>query len=206
MQPGTILCVVGAPRTGKSYLVKKLSEHYGAEAFYEWEGEAYPERLQEDIARNTRPVERALWFRNRLVGQYTQALRLRAEGTFVVADATYLALEAYVDITTDDVFERELLHTLMEVDRALLSPPDVILHLVSSEEKTRAFIDQGGRAFDRGPTYYRDLIAPVEVAMRASLAPYAASGILVEVDRSTLDFAVPEDLQTVIDLIDARRG
>lgn len=90
MVKGKIICVVGAPRTGKSFLVNKLSEYIQAKAFYEGEENDFPLRLQEDIAKNIRPMERILWFRNKLVDQYTQALALKAQGETVVSDVSYL--------------------------------------------------------------------------------------------------------------------
>ena len=195
---GRIIAVVGAPRTGKSYLVKKLADHYGAQALYEGEGDDFPERIKEDIAKNIRPLERVLWFRNKLTGQYREAIEIKKSGGTVITDLAYFAVDPYVDVLTEDSFEREILHTLARSDEETLGMPDKIIHLISNEQKIKEFIQLGGREFDTGENYYTEHVLPVEKVWREYLSTRVDKSIVVEVNRADLDFEKQSDFQDLL--------
>ncbi len=195
MHLGKIVCVVGAPRTGKSFLVKKLAEHFGASAYYEGEDSDFPDRIKEDIAQNIRPLERALWFRNRLIEQYRQALDVKYAGGVAIVDTVYL-IDLYVDVLTSDPFEREVLHQLAASDIKMFGFPDKIIHLTSSEEKIKELIKEGGREFDAGEGYYANYILPIQNGWSAYLSTLDQKLVLT-VDRAQLDFNKPEDLESL---------
>jgi deoxyadenosine/deoxycytidine kinase len=202
MAGGKIICVVGAPRTGKSTLVKKLAEHYGATALYEVDGD-FPDRIKEDVMKNIRPLERALWFRNRLVGQYMKALDIKSAGGMVVFDTAYF-IDVYTDTLTSDVFEREVLHALALSDIKMFGFPDTVVHLTSNEEKIKEFIKLGGRELDAGVNYYAEYVAPIQDAWAAYLKESVDPALVVTIDRAVLDFEKPEDFQKVLDRIEGR--
>lgn len=49
MTPGKIIALVGAQRSGKTFLAKKLTEHFSANLFLEDNGDDFPEAIKEDI-------------------------------------------------------------------------------------------------------------------------------------------------------------
>ncbi len=49
---GRIIAIVGAPRSGKSYLARRLATYFNAELFLEGEEGEFPSRIEEDIAKN----------------------------------------------------------------------------------------------------------------------------------------------------------
>ena len=198
MRKGKIICVVGAPRTGKSFLVKKLAEYYNAKAFYEGEDADFPDRIKEDIAKNKRPLERILWFRNRLANNYRDALEIKNRGGIVISDIAYFALNFYIDILTKDPFERDVLRELLRFDEKIFGMPDKIIHLVSSEQKIKDFIKIGGREFDVGENYFNEQVLPLQNALREYLRRLEKTGIVVEINRADLDFENKNDFNKII--------
>ncbi len=182
-------------------MVRKLAEHYAGTAFYEGEESDFPDRIKEDIAQRMRPLERALWFRNRLVRDYQQALEVRRAGGIAVLDIAYFAVELYVDVLTEDAFEREVLHDLAQFDIKLFGMPDKIIHLTSSEEKIKEFIAVGGRAFDAGETYFKEHVLPIENAWRQYLEVHVDKSLVIEVNRANLDFDVQSDFEKILKLV-----
>jgi deoxyadenosine/deoxycytidine kinase len=202
MTKGKIICVVGAPRTGKSFLVKKLAKHYKAKAFYEGEDADFPNRIKQDIAKNIRPLERMLWFRNRLANNYRGALTIKNRGGIAISDITYFALNFYIDILTKDPFEREILHALLRLDEKIFGLPDKIIHLVSSEQKMKDFIKIGGREFDVGEKYFNEQVLPLQNAIRKYLRQLEKTGIVVEINRAKMDFENKDDFKKIIRLLE----
>ncbi len=202
MNKSKIICVVGAPRTGKSFLVRKLAEHYKAKAFFEGEDVDFPDRIKEDISKNIRPLERILWFRNKLVGQYKEALRLKKSGENVVSDSTYFAVDLYIDVLDQDVFEREILHDLAKSDENLLGMPDKVIHLISDEKTIREFIKKGGREFDAGEDFFDNQILPIQKAWEKYFSKNIDKKMVVEINRANLDFSNEKDFNTIISLIE----
>jgi deoxyadenosine/deoxycytidine kinase len=198
---GRIIAVVGAPRTGKSYLVKKLAEHYRGSAFYEGEESDIPERIKEDIAQNIRPLERTLWFRNRLVDNYQKALDVRSAGGIAVLDSVYIAVDLYVSFITQDAFEQQILRDLAQSDIRAYGMPDKIIHLTSTEEKIKEFIQKGGRTFDAGESYFDEHVLPVEKAWREYLENHVDKNLVVEINRADLDFEKQEDFESLLSQI-----
>jgi deoxyadenosine/deoxycytidine kinase len=198
MKKGKIICVVGAPRTGKSFLVKKLAKHYKTKAFYEGEDADFPNRIKQDIAKNIRPLERILWFRNRLANNYRDALAIKNRGGIAISDITYFALNFYIDILTRDPFEREILRALLRLDEKIFGLPDKIIHLVSNEQKIKEFIKIGGREFDAGENYFNEQVLPLQNAIRKYLRQLKKTGIVVEINRAKLDFENKTDFKKII--------
>lgn len=108
---GRIIAIVGAPRSGKSFLAKRLVEHYGGRAFFEGEEINFPARIKEDIAKNIRPLERVLWFRNKLVEKYRVALRHKQKGELVILDTFWISYQLFIDALVKG-FERALLRSV----------------------------------------------------------------------------------------------
>ncbi len=115
---GKIIAVVGSPRSGKSFLAKILADHYGADLFIE-DTNTFPARILEDLAKNIRPLERSLWFRNQLVHKYREAIKSKKNNRYAIFDNFWLSWQLYLDVLEIN-FEAELLRDIADFDREIL--------------------------------------------------------------------------------------
>ncbi len=196
-----IIAIVGAPRTGKSYLAKKLSEQYNAVLFLEDDGVGYPQRMQENLAQNIRPLERQLWFRTRCTNRHIQAKQLQQQGTVSVLDIFWLSAHLYIDALLQG-FERELMQDISKQDEQLLGYPDVVIYLKQSEEGTKDFVQQGGRTFDTSDTYYQEVILPAQQSHELYFHEHGHKMNLISFDRTGADFGNVETFQSLVAQID----
>lgn len=186
-----IIAIVGAPRTGKSFLARRLAEHMGASLFLEDNGVGYPERMQENLAKNIRPLERQLWFRTTCVARHLEAKVLQQQGVPSVLDIFWLTTHMYIDVLLDG-FERELMHTLLKQDELLVGYPDLIIYLKQSESGMRTFVSAGGRKFDVTETYYEEIIRPSHELHEQFFAQAQIPVPVLTIDRTNIDFTDPE--------------
>ncbi len=193
---GKIIAIVGAPRSGKSFLARKLAEHYGATVFLEGEEGEFPARIEEDIAQNIRPLERALWFRTILVERYLKALELRDKGHTVILDVFWISPHMYID-TLLTGFERDLMWNVARQDERLLGWPDLTIFLKVSEQSIRSFIQKGGRAFDNSEEYIITQALPVNEAHSDYFKKRITERVLT-IERDELDFELATDFETLI--------
>lgn len=198
---GKIIAVVGSPRSGKSFLSKILADHYGADVFIE-DVNVFPARILEDLAKNIRPLERSLWFRNQLVRKYRDALVCKKEGKSAIVDNFWLSWQLYLDVLDID-FEAELLREIADFDREILGWPDVIIFLKVQESSIRKFIKLGGRDFDQMEEYITKQVLPVNKSHQDFFEnnPSIPSKVIV-LERDNMDFLRRDDLQNLIFLID----
>lgn len=145
---GKIITITGGPRTGKSTLVKLLSERLGAKAFLEGEEKDFPSRVIEDIKTGNRILELILWFRNKGVDDYLKALEIKKSGGIAILDAFWATNDVYVDEWVSDEFEKDALNNLAKTDYELLPWPDLVISLYSDKNKIREFATAGGREFE----------------------------------------------------------
>lgn len=145
---GKIIAITGGPRTGKSTLVKLLSEKLKGEAFLEGEEKDFPARILEDIKLGNRNFELILWFRNKGVKDYIKALEIKQKGGIAILDAFWATNDVYVDEWITDDFENDVLKNLTETDYVLLPWPDLVLSLYSDKDKIRKLAVAGGREFE----------------------------------------------------------
>lgn len=183
----SIIAVVGAPRTGKSYLAKKIAAHLEAAFFLEEGASGYPERIVENLAQNIRPLERQLWFRTSCVEKHLAAQQCKQAGQHAVLDIFWLSTHLYTDVLFTG-FEHELMTTLRKQDEQLLDYPDCIIYLTQSEEKTKEFVRLGGRSFDASDTFYHEVILPSHLAHETFFAEHANSLPCITLDRTDIDF------------------
>ncbi len=198
---GKIIAVVGAPRAGKSFLVQKLAQYYGGEALLEGEEADFPARLKEDIKENIRPLERMLWFRNKMVKDYLKADAIRKEGGIAVVDTFWMSLEPYIPILTEG-FERDICQDLFTIDTQLLSLPDVTILLQNSFENTKNFLKLGKRDFDSGLIYSEEYILSNQEMHRKTFSQEGLAKKAFVLQRDSLDFEKKSDLQIVLDRIE----
>lgn len=197
MNQGKIIAIVGAPRSGKSFLAKKLSDYYKAKLFLEGEQGDFPERIEEDIEKNIRPLERVLWFRTKLIKTYLEALKLKNEGHTVILDVFWMSPHMFID-TLLEGFERELMWDVAYIDKQLFGYPDLIIFLKTSEEGIRRFIERGGRSFDQSDDFIIKQVMPVN-QMHSEFFEKQNTGMKVlTIDRTSLDFDSKADFQRLI--------
>lgn len=196
---GKIIAVVGAPRSGKSFLVRKLAERFDAKMIFEGEEGDFPTRIEEDIRENIRPLERVLWFRTMLVEKYLQAVKMKSEGHTVILDVFWMTPHMFID-TLLEGFERELMWEVAMIDRKLLGWPDLTVFLKISEDGIRKFVKLGGRSFDQSENVIVKQILPVKEMNDKFFAKEEGEHILT-VDRDNLDFEKKEDLENLISQI-----
>jgi deoxyadenosine/deoxycytidine kinase len=195
---GFIIAICGGPGTGKSTLVHKLTEHYGATPVFE--GEEFPERVKENLRDNKNQLESRLFFRNLSTRMYLEAERLKKFGELVIIDTFWLTNHVYTETWLDHDFHKELMNNLYELDSKFLSMPDLMIILESDKERIREFIMNRGRLFELND----DTLNRFVLASNAYRGFFKGHTNAYFIDRSELDFEKPEHFKVVTDLIDAK--
>lgn len=145
---GKIIAITGGPRTGKSTLVKLLSKKLKATPFLEGEEKDFPVRIWEDIKTNSRLLELLVWFRNKGVKDYLEAIKIRESGGIAILDAFWATNDVYVDEWLSDQLEKEIMKDIVKIDYETLPWPDLVISLYSDKNKIREFSISGGREFE----------------------------------------------------------
>lgn len=198
---GKIIAIIGAPRSGKSFLAQKIAMHYKTNVFLEGEEKDFPKRIIEDMEKNIRPLERILWFRNKITFDYLTALKLQAQGEVVVLDTCWLDVKPYNDVLVKG-FERKILNDLFKTDMSLLPWPDTVIFLQNSKQRTRDFQAKSGRNFDAGDTYFEEQIAPLIDSYESFFKRSSIQSRITTIDRSQLDFEKKKDFMKIISSIE----
>ena len=146
MSTGKIIVITGGPRSGKSTLIRLLSQKYNGVAYQEPEN--FPERISKAIQAGGNSLELRLWFRNHYVKQYIDAMKNREVGKYCFLDGFWLTSKPYVEAWMKDEFEREISSEFLDLDKEVLPWPDKILVLKNTKEKISKFSKDAGRAFE----------------------------------------------------------
>jgi len=202
MNQGKIIAVVGGPRSGKSFLVSRLAKYYKGVAILEGEESDFPERIKEDIQKNIRPLERIIWFRNKLVREYLIATKEKDKGNTIVTDNFWVSYQLYIDALAND-FEGQLINDIAQTDKETLPWPDVVILLALSDEGVRDFIKRGGREFDQTEDFIQKQALPVHRLHEDFFNREGTKKNVIIVQRDELDFEKQEDLQVLIEKIEA---
>lgn len=205
--PGRIIAIVGAPRSGKSFLAKKLAAHYDAKLFLEGDNgsgvEKFPDWLTESIAQDKWHLARQLWFRSRLAKSQLAAVKEVESGRDVIMDTFWLSTSLYVE-TTLTGWERDLMREVIDLDRHWLSLPSLVIWLKIREAGIRRFLQAGGRAFDQSEAYLQNTILPVN-DLHAEFFAKADTGMkVITVERESLDFANDKDFLALVEQVESR--
>lgn len=203
MTNGKIIAIVGGPRAGKSFLVEKLARHYGGIPILEGEEHDFPERIREDIQKNIRPLERIVWFRNKLVKEFFKALNLKNEGKTVVIDNFWISYQLYIDALAKD-FEGEIIHDIASIDRETLLWPDLTILLTLSEDGIREFVKRGGREFDNSEEFIKNQALPVHKLHTDFFNKEEVKDNVLIIQRDSIDFEKEEDFNDLIESIENR--
>lgn len=194
---GKIVAIVGAPRSGKSYLARKLAEHFQCRLFLEGEDLDFPARIKEDIKENIRPLERIIWFRNQQVKKICLAAKHRDQGEMVVVDTFWFSYQLYVDALTKG-FERKIIKELADIDRKTMPWPDKIIFLDISEKNIRKFISLGGRDFDVSEEFIKHQVVPINKIHRELFGKKIFSDRVIKINRNNLDFNKSKDFNFLL--------
>jgi deoxyadenosine/deoxycytidine kinase len=196
MKTGKIIAIVGAPRSGKSFLAKKLADKLNAELLLEGEENTLPARIIEDIAKNIRPLERMLWFRTEMLNHYLNAVQLRNNGKLVIMDAFWMLPHAWINVLLKG-FERELMWSIANQDRKQLGWPDLVIYLKNSEKDMRKLIKMGGRSYEQSEACIQEQYLPVNKTCDELFAKRNCKNILI-IKRDGLDFGNDEDFNVLL--------
>lgn len=202
-QSGKIIAIVGAPRSGKSFLANLLARHYiKSRVFLEGEEPDFPERIKEDIQKNIRPLERALWFRNKSVEKHFLALKHKEKGETVILDTFWASYQLYIDALTEG-FKNNILKELAKIDNETLNYPDITIFLNTTESGIKKFIELGGRQFDKAEDFIVNQALPVnKLHQEFFINNKNLPGKIIVIQREELDFAKKEDFDKLIALIE----
>lgn len=154
---GKIIAVVGAPGSGKSFLVKRLKEHFNAEAFFEGEVNTLPKRILENFSNKTRHLETILWFRNQRVNDFLKAEQLKKNGKNVILDTFWISNQFYVDSMLEG-FEKEIALSLGNLDTFTLNKPDLVIFLQVNNENVLKFVRKRGRDFEQDNEFIQRIL------------------------------------------------
>lgn len=199
---GKIIAVTGGPRTGKSTLVKLLAECLGGQAFLEGEESDFPPRVLEDIGQGIRSFELIIWFRNRAIKTYLEAVELKKNNGIAILDTFWLTNDIYIDEWITDPFEKEILKSVMSLDTRLLPWPDMIISLYANEEKIKEFAVAGGREFELSDEFLRKQIALNDAHQKYFNDLPIKNGLFI--DRSDFDYFNAKHLEDLLAQIKQR--
>ncbi|MCX6792837.1 MAG: AAA family ATPase [Candidatus Falkowbacteria bacterium] len=197
-KPGFIIAICGGPGTGKSTLVNKLTEHYGATPIFE--GEEFPERVKENLRDNKNQLESRIFFRNLLTKMHIEAERLKQAGKLVIMDTFWLTNNVYTETWLEHDFHKELMNDMYELDAHFLSMPDLMIILESDKERIKEFMMKRGRLFELSDSVL-DRFVNAGSAHRDFFKRRLNAYFI---DRSKLDFHKPNHFKMVTDLIDKK--
>lgn len=191
---GKIIAVIGGPGTGKSFLVKKLSEKLNAIRIVEDVNEI-PSEIIEHFKNNTGAVDVLLWFRNKCIQDIEKAVALKNEGKTVVMDTYWLSNELHIT-TMVSGFIQDVLLEQAKIDREYLPKPDKVILLDASEEKIKEMTLERGRDFDTNDKFIQRNLS-IREAHREHYENNKEN--IIYINRDNLDFEKEEDLNKVLE-------
>ena len=197
--PPKIIAIVGAPGSGKSFLVQKLAEHYQAEAFLEGEESIFPEFILESLKKNEYDLKMIKWFRNQRIKEIKEAQKLVMQGKRLILDTFWLSNECYLKVMTDKKEQLEAVE-LCAQDRKNLPLPDLIIYLKASENVIRKFMEQRKRSFE--DENHVDQALEIEKEHEQVFTSKKFKNLII-LPRDNLDFNRKEDLHQIINIIDS---
>jgi deoxyadenosine/deoxycytidine kinase len=200
MSSAKIIAVIGAPRSGKTFLVNKLASGLGYTPFLEGQNDTFPDFIKSDIQTNENSLRRILWFRNKEITHFLEAQELRRAGKGAVLDTFFADNQMYLDVLLSG-HDRDVAYEMMQLDLRNLAWPDVVIYLKNNESRTKEFLKLGGRDFDAHEDYFDSYIVPLQAKYEKILTMVPSTSKLIIVDRSEMDFDTEEDLGLLLNQI-----
>ncbi len=146
---GKIIAVVGAPASGKSFLINEWKKKYDVVVFFEGEEKDLPKYIKSNIRLNKNGLQTILYFHNQTVRHYLKALELKDKEKSVILDTFWLSSLFYLDIMLIDRNEKKLVNNLIQLTSDIFSIPDKIVFLDVSSKTLKQRILKRGREFEK---------------------------------------------------------
>lgn len=155
---GQIIAVVGAPSIGKSTFVRYLRDNYRVKTFLEGETNNWPDYIKKNIEENKNRLQVTLYFHNRNIQQYLEALKLRDQAHQIILDTFWLTNLFFLD---DKIYEsraeQELVRDLIKWTNRSFVLPDKVIVLEADNDLIRERCLGRGRDFEENviENFYR---------------------------------------------------
>lgn len=197
---GKIVSIIGPARCGKSYLTKKLAEHYNAPAYFEGEEPEFPSEIVEDLSKNIRPLERFMYFHNRTTFNMLHAIDDARSNRYVFLDTCWLTNPPWLDVYDATPLEKQLLQEICDIDAKLMPWPDIIVYLTADVATSKRLMANSGREFDR---YFEKAMRDSKQMFAEYMRTFEKKVPLIEFDRTGTEFDRPEDLERLTEQIES---
>jgi deoxyadenosine/deoxycytidine kinase len=198
---GRIIAVVGGAGSGKSYLCDKLARHYGTRVFKEGEKQDLPSEVTDSFRTGKGLFNTIVWFRNKQVKEYSEALRLRDAGETVVMDTFWITYQLHINPYLKEGFERSTALDMADVDRKSLPWPDVVIYIRSDDDAMMSYMKRRDRDWEGNPEFIRMMTALNEEHDKFFSENKVENLIVVE--RKDNDFEKEEDFKKLLSRIDS---
>jgi deoxyadenosine/deoxycytidine kinase len=200
---GKVIAIVAPTRTGKSFLMERLANHYDAPFIREYEVDAndIPQEVQDGL-REGNSIAGWLYFRNRHVDMQLKASESAAKNPLVFVDATWITDRAYDRFCVSDPFHLELVASIHDLDRKVLPWPDIVLMLTCDDATSEQLWRSSGKNFERNEAYFAERLLPLKREFESYMKSLAFKCPVIRIDRSGLDFNKLEDLKVVTSKVD----
>lgn len=187
MKP-TIIALVGAPGTGKTYLAEKISV---IDNFYYIPEPPLISRIVENFKTNERNLETILYFLEQGIKQMHQAVH-HTRHPYVIMDTYWVSTLLYIESLLD-AFEAKTIRAFMDHIEPYLPKPDHIVWLTADITYILNQVKQRNRDFEVSEVYL-DRIRQIQAAHEA----YFADTSSVTIDKKTIDFDDPHQITQLL--------
>ncbi len=192
---GKIIAVVGAPGSGKSFLVKKLKEYLNAEAFFEGEEKDLPEKIIENLSKQVNNFETILWFRNQRIKDFLKALELKEKGKNIILDTFWITNQFHINSMLNN-FEKKVALDLGALDLKSFPMPDLIIFLKIEEKDIRKSIKLRARNFDQNESFIKRILS-INKEHKDFFKKNKFKNLLI-IDKNKFDFSKEKDFYELI--------
>ena len=186
---GKVIAFVAPTRSGKTFLTKKLAEHFASPALYETDV-PIPERIRYSHADTVNQWERHLYFRGRSIDMMLEGRGLAAKHAYVFLDAAWVSCSPYIDVYNIGDFERSLLNQLSALDMKTLPWPDALIVLKEDDSTSEKLLRHGHEQFDEN--YFNNQLLIIKHSFEKFVTATAFPVPTVHIDRSGIDYDDPD--------------
>jgi len=191
---GEVISIIGAPGSGKSFLVKQLACKQCLPAFFEGEEGIFPEDVINVLNSEQDSHQRFQWLLNRTKKILEHAREIANNGMAVFVDGDVLQVQAWLDAEIGDKSPAVLNQWLKE-NMHLQADKVIILH--ASLEKLLANRESRGRLSEQN-----DFIKQRSERIQAAALKLIDSNIHARIlDRSNLEFTDGKTLDNILEFI-----
>lgn len=182
---GKVIAFVAPTRSGKTFLTKKLAEHFSVPALYEADVPV-PERIQYSSTETVNQWERHLYFRGRSLDMLLEARSLATQHASVFLDAAWVSCSPYIDVYNMNQFDRSLLMQLSALDLITLPWPDALIILHEDDATSEKLFRLGHTEFDAD--YFKNQLLVIKHSFEKFVRTTTFPVPTVHIDRSGVDY------------------